>query len=376
MGKSLRSILIVFLSVMLSKAPAFAQGCVGIKNMHCTAMPVLDNDSTARLKQNKWQVSLGYRYFKSYKHFVGDHEQKQRVDLGTEVINISHAFDLNFSYTVSKRLVATVNFPVLFYYRSSLYEHYGNSTTSNPQQLRFHTNANGLGDIRLAGSYLVLNPSKNHKGNFALGLGIKLPTGQAEVQDNFHRRTAAGKDSIIRKPVDQSIQLGDAGFGFSLEAQGYQKLFKNALLYYNGFYLFNPRNTNNTLTRGTLTGADPLIAYFSVPDQFSFRLGMNYSFLQKKNLKALLGGRIEGIPAHDALGKSEGFRRPGYIVSVEPGLNYSRKDWGFQLSVPFAVYRNRTKSVYDLADPTGQRHGDAAFADYLVNIGISYSFGK
>ncbi|MFZ1785272.1 MAG: hypothetical protein WAU23_08700 [Ferruginibacter sp.] len=374
MVKCLPAFLLSFLCLCLSHSQTAAQGCVGVRNMQCASMPQFEPDSLGSKKERKWMLGLGYRYFKSYKHFVGDDEQKQRVELGTEVINISHAFDLNFAYDISYRLVATVNFPVLFYHRSSLYEHYGNSTTANPQQQRFGTNANGLGDIRLGASYWMLSPSKKYKGNVALGIGIKLPTGQAEVQDDFHRRKSNGSDSITRKPVDQSIQLGDAGFGFTVETQGYQKLFKNASLYYNGFYLFNPRNTNNTLTRGTLTNSDPLIAYLSVPDQFSFRLGMNYAILPKKNLKAVFGGRIEGIPAHDAIGKSEGFRRPGYIVSLEPGVNYSLKNWVLQCSIPFAVYRNRTKSVYDQADPTGSRHGDAAFADYLVNFGVSYRF--
>ncbi len=348
---------------------AFSQGCVGIKNMHCTSM-------SPASKPDKWQVSLNHRYFRSYKHFVGSDEQKQRVDQGTEVINKVHSIDLGVSYNVSNRLALSLSFPILLNDRSSLYEHYGNSTSSNPQQLRFHTQANGLGDIRIAGTYWILEPLKHPNGNFAIGFGLKLPNGNPEVNDDFHRRKTNGSDSTIRKAVDQSIQLGDGGLGFSLETQGYHSLFKNAVLYYNGFYLFNPANTNKTLTRGTLTGADPLIAYYSVPDQFSFRLGMNYNLLQNKRLTASFGGRLEGIPAHDALGKSKGFRRPGYIISIEPGASYKAGKANFQLSVPVALYRNRTKSVYDLADPTHTRHGDAAFADYLLNIGMSYSFGK
>ena len=103
---------------------------------------------------------------------------------------------------------------------------------------------------------------------------------------------------------------------------------------------------------------------------------MVYSLLKKKNLSATFCGRAEGLPAHDAIGKSEGFRRPGYIISVEPGIGFRTGHIAYQLNVPVAVYRNRTKSVDDLSDPTGQKHGDAAFADYLVNIGITYSFGK
>lgn len=353
----------------------FSQGCVAIKNMPCTALPGFENGATsdsAVSNSPQWEISFNSRYFRSYKHFVGSKEQKHRVEQGTEVINKVYSFDIGIVHNFKKRYFASLILPVIFNYRSSLYEHYGNSTTANPQQKRFATQSNGIGDIRLTVSSWILDPQKKRKGNVALGLGIKLPTGNAEVLDDFHRRKSNGDDSVFRKAVDQSIQLGDGGFGFSIEAQGYQRLFKNASLFYSGFYLFNPRNTNNNL-RG---GNNPVTRYNSVPDQFAVRVGMIYNLLKKKNLSATLCGRAEGLPAHDAIGKSDGFRRPGYIISVEPGIGYRTKRVAYQLNLPVAVYRNRTKSVDDLSDPTGQKHGDAAFADYLLNVGITYSFGK
>ena len=132
MKKFLSIIAISVLLMFTFQLPAFSQGCVSIKNMPCTNMSHFEHDSTAVQKIAKWQIFLGYRYFKSYKHFVGDQEQKQRVELGTEVINISHSFDLSLYYEISSRLVASINFPILFYNRSSLYEHYGNSNITNP----------------------------------------------------------------------------------------------------------------------------------------------------------------------------------------------------------------------------------------------------
>lgn len=374
MQKLLPGLFAVLFIVLMSSLQGFSQGCVAIKNMPCTAMHGLEHpagDSTmAASPTSGWELNLNYRYFRSYKHFVGDKEQKQRVDQGTEVINKVHSFDIAVVRNFKSRFMASLVVPVVFNYRSSLYEHYGNSTTANPQQKRFATQSAGIGDIRLTVSSWVLNPKKNHKGNFAAGLGLKLPTGNAEVLDDFHRRKSNGDDSTFRKAVDQSIQLGDGGFGFSVEAQGYQRLFKNAALFYSGFYLFNPRNTNNNF-RG---GNNPITKYNSVPDQFAVRVGMMYNMLPKKNLTATLSARAEGLPARDLIGKSEGFRRPGYIISVEPGLSFKAKRVSYQLSLPFAVYRNRTKSVDDQSDPTGQKHGDAAFADYLLNAGISYRF--
>ncbi|MGH7491881.1 MAG: hypothetical protein ACREOO_05755 [bacterium] len=205
-----------------------------------------------------------------------------------------------------------------------------------------------------------------------------MPTGNSNVEDEFHRLTADDRDSVTIRPVDQPIQPGDGGWGINLELSGFRQFFSSrGSLVFNGFYLANPKNVNNTLTRGTLTGADPLIAYHSVADQYAARLCFNYALLPQAGLTAGLGGRIEGIPSHDLIGDSEGFRRPGYIVSVEPTLSYSQgKGLDFTLNFPIALYRNRTKSVFDLADTTGERHGDAAFADYLVNLQVSYKFGK
>lgn len=375
MSKNLLLTLLFIAVFSIVGLQANAQGCVAIKNMPCTAMPGLEHQMTSEptsRSTSSWEISLNSRSFRSYKHFVGSKEQKQRVEAGTEVINKSYSFDIGIVHNFKHRYTASFVIPVIFNHRTSLYEHYGNSSTANPQQTRFATSANGVGDMRFALGYWILDPQKRQKGNFTVGLGIKLPTGNPEVLGDFHKRNASGGDSIVRKAVDQSIQPGDGGLGFSIEVQGYRHLFTNATLFCSGFYLFNPRNTNNNL-RG---GNNPITRYNSVPDQFAARAGILYYLLKQKNLAVSLGGRMEGLPAHDALGKSEGFRRPGYIISVEPGIGYMAKRTSYQLNVPVALYRNRTKSVDDLADPTGRKHGDAAFADYLVNVSVSYRLSK
>ena len=96
-----------------------------------------------------------------------------------------------------------------------------------------------------------------------------------------------------------------------------------------------------------------------------------------KNLSAALGGRLEGIPVHDLVGGSEGFRRPGYILDVEPGLNLMVKKSTFFIEVPVAVVRCRPQSVPDkeyTAKTGAFKNGDAAFADYLINVGFTTRF--
>ncbi len=79
-----------------------------------------------------------------------------------------------------------------------------------------------------------------------------------------------------------------------------------------------------------------------------------------------IGGRLEGLPAIDIIGKSERSSRPGYIVSLEPGLIWMNHVHTIALNVPVALIRNRTRSWIDRQDPTGLKHGDAAFADFFV----------
>lgn len=341
---------IVILSVSIN---AFSQGCIAVRSM---ATANGNPSGSAFMHKGDFQFSANFRKLHSYKHFVGTVEQKQRVEQHTEVINDSYNFDFGLTYAITDRLNVTLNVPISHNDRSSLYEHYGNGTPagSNP---RFHTQSKGVGDMRLSASYWVFNPMTHPKGNLAIGVGIKAPTGNANVQDEFHKLDKDKKEYIQVKAVDQSIQLGDSGWGESIEMQGYLSLFKKANLYFNGFYLFSPKELNKATN-------------LSVPDQFGARLGMTYSILPKKNIAVSLGGRLEGLPAVDAIGGSDGSRRPGYIVSIEPGILYSSHRSSFLLSIPYAVVRDRIPTW----TPSGFREGDAAFADYFVTATYAYRF--
>ncbi|MDJ1484503.1 hypothetical protein QNI16_28655 [Cytophagaceae bacterium YF14B1] len=374
MNRILLTISVTYIFFILTNLNVFGQGCVAVRHMSCSAPAMSSSDLFKQNQYSKWQVSVGYRYLHSFRHFKGTEEQKERIANGTEVINDSHSFDIGLNYQFTNRLSFAVNLPVIINDRSSLYEHYGNSVTDNPSQSRFHTKSNGIGDMRLSVNYWVLNPDKHTKNNILFGVGVKLPTGNSNVKGDFHKLTKAGQDSIVNRAVDQSIQLGDGGVALNLEVQGYSQLASKTTLYYNGFYMFNFRETNKTLNRGTLTGVDPIIAYHSVADQYAARMGINQAFSFLEGFSVMLGGRVEGVPAHDVIGGSKGFRRPGYIVSGEPGIAYMNSKYSLTCTVPVALARNRIKSYYDLQDPTGKRHGDAAFADYFISVNVTRRF--
>ena len=54
-----------------------------------------------------------------------------------------------------------------------------------------------------------------------------------------------------------------------------------------------------------------------------------------------LGARIDGVPVEDALGDSNGFRRPGYAIAVQPMLQWMKSRYNLSLATPVIVkYRD------------------------------------
>ena len=321
---------------------------------------------------DQWTISINSRYFKSYKHFVGTAEQKERVERGTEVINHNFSSELSMVRQFNQRWSLGLFLPIIHNTRSSMYEHYGNSSRS--PNARRSTRSFGLGDIRLAAYYWLLNPARATSANVQLGAGIKLPTGDYRYQDYFWRNDS----TRVLGPVDQSIQLGDGGTGLTLEANSFYNFSKKTSFYFNGYYLFNPREQNGVSTsRGGTTPASRVLYgsdVMSVPDQFMSRVGLSYVL---RHFSFTGGFRIEGVPAKDMIGGSGGFRRPGYVISAEPAVVYKVRHMQLYFSVPVALKRNRTQSVSDKIQTqlTGiYTQGDEAFADYTINIGASFSF--
>jgi hypothetical protein len=86
---------------------------------------------------------------------------------------------------------------------------------------------------------------------------------------------------------------------------------------------------------------------------------------------------MEAIPAEDLIGGSRGFRRPGYVISAEPAVSYHGKKITVYASVPYALVRDRTQSYADKlrsAESGTKFQGDAAFADFSINLGATFRF--
>jgi hypothetical protein len=110
----------------------------------------------------------------------------------------------------------------------------------------------------------------------------------------------------------------------------------------------------------------------SVPDQYTMRTGFNANF---NKIIFSAGLRAEGIPVHDLVGGSNGNRRAGYNISIEPGWVYNFKKAAVVFYLPVMIKRVTKQTVPDkiATDITGNHISlQGGFADYIIFIGASF----
>jgi len=355
--------LVLAVVFIITAAQAHAQGCVVAHGSGLPSLQALEEADTTQ----PWDVSVSYRWFKSDRHYVGIAYQAQRDAAGDQVINRSNFTDLNLNYTVSPRYSVSLTVPYVSHDRSQVVKN-----ASAVILDRFSTQSSGLADISAVANAWVFNPTPAAKGNIQFGLGAVLPTGRDDVNDVFETfDKTSGKIVAVRHAVDQSIQPGSGGYGIILSLYGYRLLGAGFTGYASANYTITPQNTNGVLTSNTST------TVMSIPDTYLGRTGVEYSVAGVRGLSLSLGLRAEGVMVYDLIGHSDGFRRPGYSVAVEPGISISRSRWSARLYVPVAIQRDRLQSVPDKQKTiaTGvYSQGDAAFANYEVIWSLNYKF--
>jgi len=340
------------LSLLVIIAPAMqakSQGCVAIRNVAGISPDLLFENIRP---DDKVIFNITNRYFEASTSFKGN-------DFYSDTLVTNRIYTLNLSMIrlLQNGWSLSLNVPIAANSRNNGADHKG--PLSYP---KYTTHAFGLGDIRVTVYKWLLNPSVNKKGNIQAGLGLKLPTGDFKYQDYFYRKA----DSSVLAPVDQAIQLGDGGTGITTELSAFYSFGRKINLYFQGFYLINPREQNGVSNLKGRTPTPTQIAnnttVMSVPDQYSIRGGVNFQF-QKIILAA--GLRYEKVPENDLIGGNKGFRRAATIASVEPGINYKLKNALAYAYVGIPFERNIILNKQNDMTPAG-------FADWVISFGIQF----
>jgi len=304
-------------------------------------------------RRQLWTVGIGYRFQPSSRHFVGTVEQKQRELLHNQIQNTYHLLDFSVERQISRRWSLDASIPLLIGKRDLT----PSSSTKGIEYIR------SAGDMTIGARAWVFRPPTESGGNIAIGVNLKLPTGSY----NATSRLVDAKGQPVVVTNDQSIQAGDGRVGFSIDFQAFHPAPFGTMVYLSGVYLFNPAGNNGVSTFRKAPGEEIM----GVTDQYLVRGGVSHAVPWVRGLAVSFGGRWEGVPVRNVFGDSWGFRRPGYAISAEPGFLYARGSYIFSCSIPWAIERNRKIS---LADYQNHSHGDAAFADYALILGVSRRF--
>ncbi|MDE3104970.1 MAG: hypothetical protein KGK08_07325 [Acidobacteriota bacterium] len=344
------TLLALVVATTVATGVAHAQGCVAAHTNQRTMDELVVTDEGGghdKLSLHNLTVNIGYRVFNSNKYFVGTNQ----IARSNAVENHQNIFDIGLEYRMSPRWSLIADVPVYNGTRNQIYPPSGVFQVS------------GLGDMTLGAQAWIFRPPTESHGNVAVSLALKVPTG-------IDNATGSGlyHGTVIKATADQSLQPGDGAWGFVVGAQGFKSLWHRADAYGQGQYLFNPEDTNGVPTFRSQPGQSVM----SVTDQYLMRAGVSQGVPRLRNLAFSLGIRSEGVPVRDLIGNSDGFRRPGSILSLDPGVMLSLRHTVFSVNGPWAVRRNRPPSVPEIQNNT--TNGDAFFADYTVIASISHHF--
>jgi hypothetical protein len=359
---------IALVSMALGTGYAAAQGCVAA---HSVQKPFdelistrLDKDALPGSRNSlagtgesmparapRWEdnltIDIGYRVFNSNKYFQGSNE----IARPTAVRNHENIFDVGVEYRLSPRWSLIADVPVFNGSRDQIYPPTGKFFVS------------GVGDITVGAQSWLFRPPTENGGNIAVNVQLKIPTGK----DNYTGTGIQGGKTVIAT-ADQSLQPGDGTWGFSVGTQAYKQLWHSASLYTQANYLLSPADTNGVATFRSQPGQ----GIMSATDQYLYRGGILQRVPKIRRLAFTAGVRGEGVPVRDLIGKSDGFRRPGFIFSFDPGVMFSYKRDTITVNGPWAIYRDRPPSVPEIQ--YNIVNGDAFFGDYTVIANWSHHF--
>jgi hypothetical protein len=154
---------LLVLIAFITPQSVFAQGCMvtrgaGMSSEHFGISGLMD----AEEQSSAFAATAAYRSLQSGRHFVGTEEQHERQAEGSEVINHSNFLDVALTYSFNPRFSASLTLPLVNHDRSQV-------VRANDAQRtileRFHTQSDGLGDIRATGNYWLRDPRRRPASN-------------------------------------------------------------------------------------------------------------------------------------------------------------------------------------------------------------------
>jgi len=312
------------------------------------------------LHKGEWQIDGNFTRFETGDEYRGYDQRQDHMSTGTQVLEGGDTLDLQGAYGLTRRINLTVDAPIV------LWSHWSTVLAGT----RYDQKAHGLADIMVGGRMWLFNCESHTDQNLALGLALRLPTGESNYQVPYPN--SQGKD-ISDRPVFPAIQPGSGAWGLRLSVEGFRQ-FRHLSVYGTGMYLFSLKSQNDTLALGAaLNPAGPQavaanLRYLSTPDSYLFNAGVAVPIPHVRGIAALFAGRIVGVPVYNVLTSTSGFRQPGYFVTVNPGLSWDTRFASYNITVPLRVHQ------YVGPDFTGSPK-NSDFTKTQFQVGVMFHLG-
>lgn len=281
------------------------------------------------MQKGQFQANAAITRFETDDEFRGVLQRTDLYATNSQVNEGGVTLDLEAGYGLSRQLSLNVIAPVV------LYSHWSTVLAGK----RYDQTAHGIADTTITATYWLFNCDRYPEKNISFTTGFRAPTGNSNAQVMYPN--SLGQDFKMR-PVFPGIQPGSGAWGWRISMDGFQRI-KRFTLFGTGIYTFSLRDQNNTYALGvTLNPAGvnataPNLRFISTPDSYLFNAGLATTVPKVKRVTAVLQGRIAGVPVHNVLTRTIGFRQPGYYVTVEPGLIFSTSLANYSVSAPIRV---------------------------------------
>jgi hypothetical protein len=282
------------------------------------------------MEKGEWQIQGSLNRFSSNQYFTGSRLRSDLIAADAAPKQGGTSLNLQGSYALNRSINLMVDVPVLL-------DTYWNYRLGGK---RYEMKTRGVGDAIIGGRFWLFNTGKNTKQDLALQVALRLPTGDSNYKVPYPN--ALGQD-IKQSAAKSDIQPGSGAFGLRVATQGYRR-FGHFALYGNALYLFSLKEQTKTNSiMSTLNPGGPAAVpankrYNSAPDSYLYNVGATVPVPHLKGLSFSLGSQIAGVPTFNVLTGSEGYRQPGYLVTVNPGLSWSTKLGSYFISVPVRLY--------------------------------------
>jgi hypothetical protein len=311
------------------------------------------------LQKGKWQIQGSFNRYTSYEPFTGSEIQQSTIDAGANPKTGGTSLNFQGAYALTSRSNLTIEVPVIL----NSYWNYPLGAAGT----RYEMDTHGLGDIVVGERMWLLNTKTSTKQNLAIQFALRLPTGDSNYQVQYPN--GAGLD-IRSRAAKSDVQPGSGGVGLRLALQGFRR-FSHFAVYGNALYLFSlkEQNDTNSIMYTFLGPSVPAnIRHNAVPDSYLYQAGISAPIPGLKKLSVSFGSQMAGVPGYNVLTGDEGFRQPGYLVTVNPALSLSTKYATYSVGVPVRVYGYIGKNF----------NGDQQTANlnkWSLNVGVTFNLG-